>query len=187
MTATHHGSWFGVTISSSTNFVTILSLQNNALSGNIPTQIGELNSLNQLSLRDNSLSGTIPEQFGELTELTDLYLSGNDLTGPIPNGVCDLPPFFIYADCGNCNPSRDGCCNDCLINVSTVIQQTLLNVIGACATNQSCRNPTINSASNWFTDPDNHPADLGMNEQVWKVSGSRIRNKNQLIILSYNQ
>ena len=174
LTATHHGNWFGVTIDSSTSYVSRLSLDTNALSGTIPEQIGQLTSLNLLSLQHNALSGTIPVQIGELTSLTSFYLSDNDLTGPLPNDVCDLPPFFIYADCGNCNLSKPGCCDDCLINVSMLIEQTLSNVIGPCATNQSCPRTIMNSASNWFHDPDNHPDDLTTDDKVWKVSSSRI-------------
>ena len=173
MTATHHGNWFGVDIDSSTDYVSGLSLYSNDLSGTIPTQIGQLISLNQLSFHNNSLSGTIPEQIGELTSLTRLELYNNDISGSIPNGVCDLPAY-LWADCGNCNPSKTGCCNDCLINVPMLIEQTLLNVIGSCATFHSCDRPTMNSASSWFKDPENHPADLGMDEHVWKVSNSII-------------
>ena len=134
LTATHHGNWFGVTIDSSTNYVRRLSLRDNALRGTIPEQIGELTSLAIFSIQNNALSGTIPAQIGELTSLTDLYLHNNALggtiptqiqdlisltylylnqnalTGPIPNGVCDLPAY-LWADCGNCNLSKPGCCN----------------------------------------------------------------------------
>ena len=53
-----------------------------------------------------------------------------------------------------------------------LIDQTLSNVIGSCAVDESCDSTTTNFASSWFKDPDNHPADLSMNEQVWKVSNS---------------
>ena len=148
-----------------------LHLHSNALRGTIPTQIGQLTSLTDLYLHNNALSGAIPTQIQDLISLSYLYLNQNDLTGPIPNGVCDLPTF-LKADCSNCNPSKDGCCNDCYDFVPVLIDQTLSNVIGSCAVDESCDSTTTNFASSWFKDPDNHPADLSMNEQVWKVSNS---------------
>ena len=48
-----------------------------------------------------------------------------------------------------------------------------LDMFGECAIDQSCDSTTANKAVKWFIDPENHPDDLGTDEQVWKVS-SRI-------------
>ena len=42
------------------------------LSGSIPPEIGNLNSLQNLALDINSLSGSIPAEIGNLKKLTDM-------------------------------------------------------------------------------------------------------------------
>ena len=54
------------------------------LSGQIPSELGNLTQLEWLSLADNRLSGTIPPELGNLVDLRNLYLSYNRLTGRIP-------------------------------------------------------------------------------------------------------
>ena len=41
-------------------------------------------NLEWLFLSGNALSGTIPSELGQLTNLEWLYLDGNDLSGSIP-------------------------------------------------------------------------------------------------------
>uniref|UniRef100_M8BEM7 non-specific serine/threonine protein kinase n=1 Tax=Aegilops tauschii TaxID=37682 RepID=M8BEM7_AEGTA len=61
-----------------------LMLQGNNISGEIPRQIGRLESLVGLSLSNNHLSGPIPNEVGYLKEMTMLDFSSNNLTGPVP-------------------------------------------------------------------------------------------------------
>eukprot|EP00501_MAST-03F_sp_TOSAG23-6_P000940 GSMAST32.ASY1.ANO1.976.1 assembled CDS len=70
--------------------VTILALFNNNLSGQIPTEIGQLTNLNWLNLRNNQLSGSIPKEIGLLRNLESLILACNQLTGPIPKEIGQL-------------------------------------------------------------------------------------------------
>lgn len=87
--------------------VRILSLRSNRLSGNLPSDITSLPSLQYLFLQHNNLSGLIPSSFSNklnvldlshnsfmgkipvtiqnLTQLTGLSLQNNLLSGPIPN------------------------------------------------------------------------------------------------------
>ncbi len=44
-----------------------------------------LSRLESLNLRENFLSGDIPSELGDLTRLRTLYLSSNDFTGCIPD------------------------------------------------------------------------------------------------------
>jgi Leucine-rich repeat (LRR) protein len=74
--------WYGITIES--DFVTEIRLKDNNLSGEIPTDLGQLISLEYLALDTNQLTGPIPTELGNLTELEYLYLNGNQLTGTIP-------------------------------------------------------------------------------------------------------
>ena len=43
-----------------------------------------------LSLKDNELTGEIPSEIGNLTNLEHFYLYSNQLTGDIPQEVCNL-------------------------------------------------------------------------------------------------
>ncbi|XP_065011774.1 leucine-rich repeat receptor protein kinase HPCA1-like isoform X2 [Musa acuminata AAA Group] len=60
-------------------------LDNNHLSGSIPTTIGLMRTLEAVRLDGNELSGNVPPNLNNLTRLVDLRLSNNQLTGPLPN------------------------------------------------------------------------------------------------------
>ena len=77
------GDWYGVSADALGN-VTRLDLFNNALTGPVPAELGDLESLTELSLFLNGLTGPVPPELGNLESLTELYLSFNDLTGSIP-------------------------------------------------------------------------------------------------------
>ncbi|KAJ3169088.1 hypothetical protein HK101_011505, partial [Irineochytrium annulatum] len=59
-------------------------MNDNSLSGPIPTELGSASSLDEIYLNNNQLSGTIPQSLTSLTGLTYLALHFNQLTGPIP-------------------------------------------------------------------------------------------------------
>ena len=81
--------WYGIDADARDN-VTQLLLQSNDLSGNIPTEIGELANLRNLNLSDNDIRGSIPTQIGDLANVTRLDLSRNKLSGSIPSKIGDL-------------------------------------------------------------------------------------------------
>ncbi|MEK6476265.1 FG-GAP-like repeat-containing protein [Catalinimonas sp. 4WD22] len=83
-------SWYGVTVSEWKNRVSRLSLHNNNLSGTIPSEIGELNSLSYLYMSENRLEGEIPVKLAQLTNLGELNLSYNNLEGLIPKELAAL-------------------------------------------------------------------------------------------------
>ena len=87
------GDWYGVTVRN--GVVTWLKLTENALSGEIPEEIGDLTSLEQLLLSSNSLSGEIPSEIGNLTRLEDLRLRNNQLSGAIPAGIRNLTSLRV--------------------------------------------------------------------------------------------
>ena len=92
------GLWYGVATDSDGR-VTALNLVNNQLSGNIPTQLGNLNKLEYLRLVANELSGSIPSSLGNLTNLERLYLFSNQLTGKIPSSLGNLTDLTqLYLD-----------------------------------------------------------------------------------------
>ncbi|XP_077247772.1 receptor kinase-like protein Xa21 isoform X2 [Tasmannia lanceolata] len=61
-----------------------LGIYSTFITGSIPTSIGMLQNLQQLSLRNNNLSGKIPYNIGNITQLIGLDLGYNNLQGSIP-------------------------------------------------------------------------------------------------------
>ncbi|XP_057822859.2 putative kinase-like protein TMKL1 [Cryptomeria japonica] len=62
-----------------------LELNNNSLSGVIPSFLATCSSLQILDLSGNSLSGSIPNELANLPNLTTLNLAHNNLSGRIPS------------------------------------------------------------------------------------------------------
>lgn len=88
-TTTSPCEWVGVTCVE--NRVVELRLPGRGLSGQLPSGIGNLTSLQTLSLRFNALTGTIPADFANLAALRNLYFQGNQLSGEIPEFLFTLP------------------------------------------------------------------------------------------------
>ena len=68
----------------------MLWLEENALTGPIPPEIGNLQKLIYLILNHNQLSGSIPDEMGNLSSLQILKINNNQLTGMIPDSLCNL-------------------------------------------------------------------------------------------------
>ncbi|PSS23812.1 LRR receptor-like serine/threonine-protein kinase precursor [Actinidia chinensis var. chinensis] len=86
-------SFGGVLPNSIANFSTQLQLLivgRNKIFGSIPTDIGNLVSLNTLSLFYNQLTGSIPTSIGRLHKLQLLDFGGNKLSGEIPSSIGNL-------------------------------------------------------------------------------------------------
>jgi hypothetical protein len=75
--------WLGVDINTNGR-VSGIQLGSNNLTGSIPTEIAQLQKLDDLRLFGNSLTGCIPPCLGQITNLTTLILNQNNLSGPIP-------------------------------------------------------------------------------------------------------
>ena len=94
------GQWHGVTTDSQGR-VTNLDLNDNQLSGTIPTQLGNLANLEELLLTRNQLSGEIPPELGSLANLEWLRLNNNQLTGEIPAELGRLTNLTVLHLSGN--------------------------------------------------------------------------------------
>ncbi|KAD4179679.1 hypothetical protein E3N88_28270 [Mikania micrantha] len=74
-------------------------LQNNKLTGAIPSSLGLVTSLQVVQLDRNSFSGNVPSNINRLINLTQMSLANNQLTGPIPN-LTDMN-LLNYIDLSN--------------------------------------------------------------------------------------
>ncbi|KAG8368958.1 hypothetical protein BUALT_Bualt15G0100400 [Buddleja alternifolia] len=88
-----------------------LLLENNQLTGNVPSTLGLVQTLEVVRLDKNTLSGSVPENLNNLTHVQELFLANNTLTGPLPDltgmnvlnyvdmsnnsfNATDVPPWF---------------------------------------------------------------------------------------------
>ena len=83
------GQWHGVTINDEGQ-VTTLTLVENRLSGELPSDLGSLAKLESLYLWSNRLEGEIPPEMGRLSNLTEMAIQDNQLTGEIPSELGNL-------------------------------------------------------------------------------------------------
>ncbi|MCY3944281.1 MAG: Ig-like domain-containing protein [Gemmatimonadetes bacterium] len=81
--------WYGVDTDASGRVVR-LDLGNNALSGVIPPELGDLDALEELVLWGNELTGAIPPELSNLPNLARLHLEANRLSGAIPTELGNL-------------------------------------------------------------------------------------------------
>lgn len=77
-------SWYGVGCDENGTAVVSLRLTSNGLSGELPTELGELARLKTLDLRSNDLEGEIPAGLARATSLELLDLAYNRLSGTVP-------------------------------------------------------------------------------------------------------
>ena len=91
------GGWCGVTVNVD-NEVTRLDLNYQDLTGTIPSELGNLRSLEELDLSGNFLIGTIPPELGKLTDLREIIFTDNKLIGTIPpelGNLLRLEEFYL--------------------------------------------------------------------------------------------
>ncbi|KAH7442180.1 hypothetical protein KP509_03G075400 [Ceratopteris richardii] len=68
----------------------VLNLSYNALSGTLPSQVGELTSLLVLDLSRNEFTGAIPSDLGNIADVSALDISYNNFTGELPSSLSSL-------------------------------------------------------------------------------------------------
>jgi Leucine-rich repeat (LRR) protein len=67
-----------------------LFLSYNQLSGSLSSKVGMLSSLESLYWSNNNLSGTLPTELAELTNLRQLIMNENALQGPLPTELNEM-------------------------------------------------------------------------------------------------
>ncbi|MGE5340024.1 MAG: leucine-rich repeat domain-containing protein [Candidatus Omnitrophota bacterium] len=94
------GTWYGVSVEN--DYVNMIYMFDNHLSGTIPSQIGNFSHLQTLDLGWNNLSGTLPPQLGNLCQLLNLRLGWNEsLSGTIPSELGNLSQLRDFHLCCN--------------------------------------------------------------------------------------
>lgn len=97
-----------------------LSMNDNDLSGTIPTEFGNLVNMTRLILTGCLLSGQIPAELGKMTKLENLSVESNALSGSAPDDICKLRNLqlnLFVTDCPfkglgvQCDLSK--CCTFC--------------------------------------------------------------------------
>ncbi|KAF8010277.1 hypothetical protein BT93_J1030 [Corymbia citriodora subsp. variegata] len=67
-----------------------LSLNANAFSGELPSEIGNLYELLVVTFAENNFSGSLPRSLGNLSKLQELYISSSGISGAIPSSFANL-------------------------------------------------------------------------------------------------
>lgn len=81
--------WYGIGLNNDGCIDSII-LKSNNLSGEIPSELGNLSNLEVLNLGENELNGMIPKTLGNLTKLKQINLFANKLVGSIPKEIVNL-------------------------------------------------------------------------------------------------
>ena len=105
--------WYGVEVDAEGNVIG-LALRDNGVTGELPGELGMLETLENLNLdaqgvitltgsanSGNSVTGSIPPEFGQLRNLRYLNLRGNRLMGAIPPELGELEKLVSVALSGN--------------------------------------------------------------------------------------
>ena len=82
--------WYGLAVHPGSGRVHTIDLRDNGLTGSLPPEIENLESLVNLYLPGNGLTGSLPPELGKLSGLEYLDLSGNDLAGSLPPEIGSL-------------------------------------------------------------------------------------------------
>ncbi|GJT12439.1 leucine-rich repeat-containing protein [Tanacetum coccineum] len=93
----------------------VLDLSNNSLVGEIPRNIGHMTELLTLNLSRNMFSGEMPSSMSDMHSLNDLDLSFNNLSGRVPSStqLQSFPPEWFTGNVGLCGlPTTTKCLED---------------------------------------------------------------------------
>ncbi|XP_037496254.1 receptor-like protein 56 [Jatropha curcas] len=82
---------------STLKYLSGIDLSCNNFSGEIPFEIGDLNTIQMLNLSHNSLTGSIPQTFSNLRQIESLDLSYNNLEGKIPSQITQLYSLEVFS------------------------------------------------------------------------------------------
>lgn len=76
-----------------------IDLNFNLLEGSIPEELYNLSNLRQMDLNDNELTGTISTEIGKLTRLSFFQIENNRFSGTVPSQISALNILGEYSTC----------------------------------------------------------------------------------------
>ncbi|KAF9617095.1 hypothetical protein IFM89_033261 [Coptis chinensis] len=83
--------WYSLQCNDTTNRVVELTIFSGQISGQIPSEVGDLPYLDNLTFRKlSNITGPIPQSITKLKRLRFLRLSWLNLTGPVPDFISEL-------------------------------------------------------------------------------------------------
>lgn len=87
----------------------VLILGTNRLTGHIPDTIFNISTLKTLSVRENHIIGSLPSTMGHgLPNLGANYLGQNNLTGPIPDSISNASSLYHLGLVANTHSQLSG-------------------------------------------------------------------------------
>ncbi|XP_022746290.1 LRR receptor-like serine/threonine-protein kinase GSO1 [Durio zibethinus] len=105
----------------------VLNLGNNNLNGKIPRSLGSVGGIESLNLRNNNLFGEVPSILQHLANLLILDLCENQLTGSIPAWIGDKLLSLVFLDLGYNNISE--AIPKCFSNLSAMAAKPLNGIL----------------------------------------------------------
>lgn len=87
-------------------YLSVLSIVYTKLEGQIPSSIGHIASLTGIFLKNNLLSGKLPNELGNLTYLTSFDISNNNIGGELPKELAKLTRLVLSPDGFNISNNR---------------------------------------------------------------------------------
>ncbi|KAJ3322153.1 hypothetical protein HDU76_013951, partial [Blyttiomyces sp. JEL0837] len=100
-----------------------LNLNNNPLTGPVPSFLGNLEGLSYLDLANTFLSGSIPSTLGDMKNMSSLSIANTRVSGPLPEGLSRLSKLTTINFSNN---NISGGLPDSYSNIST-LQAMYLN------------------------------------------------------------
>ena len=92
-------------------------LQNNSISGDIPSSIKNCSNFGLIDIGNNHLTRIIPPWIGEMTNLLVLHLRSNEFKCRIPPHICQLSSLRVL---DLANDSLSSVIPNCLRNISAI-------------------------------------------------------------------
>lgn len=90
--------WFGITVEG--NRVVEINVDSNGLTGELSSQLGNLDQLRVLNLFNNRIGGSFPTEIWNLTQLEKIDIYYNGIAGSIPANIGEFTSL-IHLDIGN--------------------------------------------------------------------------------------
>ncbi|KAH7557832.1 hypothetical protein JRO89_XS11G0226600 [Xanthoceras sorbifolium] len=75
--------------------ITRLAVGINALSGELPKELGKMIDIRSFSIGSNNFSGPLPSELGNWTKLQQLHIDSSGVSGEIPSSLANLQDMKI--------------------------------------------------------------------------------------------